>query len=106
MGTACQTGDECDALHGVACNPVSMMCENISFAAANAACGLVNKQLVLCTGPGSLCNGGSTPPSYTGSCLAYAADGAACDPTNGPLCDVGAVCAGGKCVVPDPAKCQ
>jgi hypothetical protein len=104
-GTACQSGAECDNLHGVFCNPVSMMCEAVSFAGANAACGLVNMQLVVCTGPGSLCTG-ETAPSYAGSCVPYAADGAACDATNGPLCNAGAVCVGGKCAVPDPSQCQ
>ena len=105
VGTACQAAAECDNLHGVFCNPLTMMCENISFAGPSSACGLVNKQLVVCTGPGSLCTG-ETAPSYTGSCVPYAADGAACDATNGPLCNAGAVCAGGQCVVPDPTRCK
>ncbi len=104
VGTACQSGAECDNLHGVFCNPVSMMCENVSFAGPNAPCGLVSNQLVVCTGPGSLCNG-ETAPSYTGSCVPYAEDGAACDATKGPLCNAGAVCANGRCAVPDPAQC-
>jgi len=41
-----------------------------------------------------------------GKCVAAAADGAACDATNGPPCMADAVCAGSKCVVPDPAACK
>jgi hypothetical protein len=104
-GAACQASGECDGLHGVFCNPVSMKCENVSFVGPNAKCGLVSDALVLCTGPGSLCYG-ATAPSYQGACVAYANDGAACDVNNGPLCNAGAVCAGGACQIPDPASCH
>jgi hypothetical protein len=104
-GIACQSSAECDNLHGVFCDPLTMVCANVSFAAPNAACGLVDQQIVVCTGPGSLC-GNETAPTYTGACVPYAADGAACDATNGPLCNGGAVCAQGKCAIPDPAQCQ
>jgi hypothetical protein len=73
----------------------------------NAApmCGLVGGHLVVCTGPGGLCKGISAP-NYQGTCIPFATDGTACDTTNGPLCDVGAVCVGGTCQVPDPSKCH
>lgn len=104
-GAACQSSDECDVLHGIVCNPLTKQCDALSFAGPSAACGLVNNHLVECTGPGGLCKG-VTAPSYQGTCVPFAMDGASCDPTNGPLCDVGAVCAGGTCQLPDPAKCH
>jgi hypothetical protein len=105
VGTACQASAECDELHGVFCNPMTMKCDNVSFAAANATCGFVNNGFVLCSGPGSLCNG-AAPPTYQGTCVPYATDGTACDTTKGPLCDVGAVCANGTCQIPDGSTCH
>jgi hypothetical protein len=104
VGTACKASTECDQLHGVFCNPITMKCDNVAFAGPNATCGLVNNGFVLCTGPGSLCKGANAP-TYQGTCVPYATDGTACDPTNGPLCDVGAVCASGTCKIPD-GTCQ
>jgi hypothetical protein len=65
----------------------------------------VSQGLVLCAGPGSQCVGLASP-TYQGTCAPPAADGAACDATNGPLCKPGAVCVGGTCAVPDPAQCH
>lgn len=104
-GTACQSTAECDLLHGFACHPTSMTCQPFTFAQPSGACGLVNGALVLCSGPGSLCKGAQAP-SYQGSCVAFATDGASCDADAGPLCDVGAVCSGGTCQVPNPANCH
>jgi hypothetical protein len=105
VGTACQASTECDNLHGVFCNPMTMKCENVTFAGPNAKCGFLNNAVVLCSGPGSLCKGASAP-NYQGTCVPFATDGTACDATNGPLCDVGAVCASGICQIPDPPGCH
>jgi hypothetical protein len=105
-GTACASSDECDNAHGIFCNPVTMKCEQVSFAAPNAACGLVNSQLVLCTGPGPYCAGATQATMYKGSCLPYAQDDAACDPDAGPLCNVESACVGGTCTMSDPGKCH
>jgi hypothetical protein len=104
-GTKCQASTECDQIHGVFCNPVTAMCEAVAFAATGAPCGLVNSQLTVCTGPGSMCSGSSAPP-YRGTCLGFAHDGASCDTDAGPLCDVAAVCVGGTCKLPDPSTCH
>jgi hypothetical protein len=45
-------------------------------------------------------------PTYEGTCVAAAADGAACDPTNGPMCTDPAVCVNSVCEVPDPTMCH
>jgi hypothetical protein len=104
-GTACKATAECDLMHGYACHPVSMTCQPFTFAPANGTCGLVNNALVLCSGPGSLCKGAQAP-SYQGTCVPFAMDGAGCDADAGPLCEVGAVCSGGTCQVPNPANCH
>jgi hypothetical protein len=111
-GTACQSSAECDNLHGIYCDPLGMTCTNVSFAAPNAACGVVDSQLVACSGPGSLCKDANAP-TYEGTCSPYATDGSPCDTMNGPYCDVGAVCVtsgaastSGTCTVPSPTACQ
>jgi hypothetical protein len=111
VGTACQVSAECDNLHGVFCDPTTMKCATVAFAAPSAACGYVGGQLVACAGPGGQCSG-DTAPTYQGTCVPYAADGAACDTANGPLCDVGAVCVGssptattGTCTITNPDSC-
>ncbi len=104
-GTACKSSAECDQLAGAFCNPESLTCQTITFAAPGGACGLVSGALVLCAGPGSECRGSSAPP-YQGTCVAYAMDGASCELDGGPLCDYGAVCVAGTCQVSDPSSCK
>jgi hypothetical protein len=99
----CTTSDACDQLHGIFCD--GTRCTSVGFAPAGAACGLVSGVLTACEGPGSFCQG-ETAPSYQGTCVAAAADGAACDATNGPMCTTPAVCVNAKCEVPDPTMCQ
>ncbi len=103
-GTACADGEGCDELHGVVCSVVSKKCVTVTYGATNAACGLVPSGLELCAGSG-FCKGAKAP-SYQGTCIAAAEDGAACDLTNGPYCGAGATCVDGKCALVDPAKCQ
>ena len=104
-GGPCTTSAECDPLHGDFCNPQTLACQIIAVAQAGGACGLVSGQLTVCVGPSALCKGDNVPP-YRGTCLAYAPDGASCDKDAGPLCGYGAVCAGGRCQVPDPSSCK
>jgi hypothetical protein len=104
-GSACTATHQCDEVHGVFCNPATAKCENIAFASTGGACGLVSNALVVCSGPGSLCNGSSNPP-YKGTCIGFAQDGASCNTTAGPLCDVGSACVGGTCQFPDPSSCH
>lgn len=104
-GDACTAFEECDVLHGVGCNPVTKKCEAFSFAQPGNACGFVSSQIVVCQGPGGDCVG-ATQQNPKGTCKAPAADGAACDNTNGPLCASPAVCMGGICTLPDPAACK
>jgi hypothetical protein len=105
VGTKCASSAECGQLNGDFCNPVSLVCQQVSFVQAGAQCGLVSNQLVLCMGPGGYCEGDSVAP-YVGTCEAHANDWASCDADAGPLCDEVSVCAAGTCQVPDPASCK
>jgi hypothetical protein len=42
----------------------------------------------------------------SGSCVAAAADGAACNPTNFINCLAPATCTSGLCKLPDPSSCH
>jgi hypothetical protein len=92
----------CDTLNGLFCNS-SKVCAKIATAGSGQPCGLVNNVYTLCSG-GGLCKGASglTP----GTCAATAADGAACDATNGPPCLSPAVCTNGVCKITDPSTCN
>jgi hypothetical protein len=115
-GAACdptaRTAAGCDAAVGFFCNATSKTCTAITFAANGAACGVGSDgNLIDCTG--GLCygsvTGGANP--MMGVCKADAADGAACDTTNGPGCIAPAKCAtaagstAGTCVLADGSKC-
>jgi hypothetical protein len=104
-GTSCTDSTQCDQVHDVFCNPLTKMCETISFAQPGGMCGLVAGKLVVCAGPGGFCQGADVSP-YVGTCIAHANDGAACDVDAGPLCDEISICAGGTCQVPDPTSCK
>jgi hypothetical protein len=113
IGAACASSAECDGTHGVFCGAVSKQCDAVTFDSPNQACGIVQQHLALCAGPGGYCAGLSSS-KIQGTCLAPAADGAACDAVNGPLCNAGAVCVcsgsdagcAGTCSLPSPSACR
>jgi hypothetical protein len=96
-------GGDCDLPKGLFCNPQSMVCAQLTFAAPGAACGFVGGNVVACSG-GARCKTSTASP-FSGTCLAPAADGAACDATNGPDCVAPAECVNGACKLPSPASC-
>lgn len=108
-GAACdpkhQTGSGCDASLGLFCSPTSKQCEAMTLATAGQPCGVVNKtSFAICTG-GALC----VLASASGTCVAPAAEGAACDSAKGPPCENPARCVttadggtAGTCKLPDP----
>lgn len=104
-GTTCASSTECNQLQGDFCNPITLVCQQVTFVQPGSMCGLVSNQLVLCVGPGSYCEGDNAAP-YVGTCEAHANDGASCDADAGRLCDEVSVCSGGTCQVPDPASCK
>ena len=93
----------CAIANGEYCAPGSKTCQPLTFAKAGAACGLVNNSFVVCAASGH-CT--ATNIFIPGTCLKFAADGAACDPTNGPDCQPPARCSGGVCRITDPTTCK
>jgi hypothetical protein len=108
-GAAClAASDNCDRLAGVFCNPLTQACQQVDVASAGQPCGLVSSTLTLCA-EGSFdftaaCHG-MAAPTYTGTCLAAAADGATCSDTTGPVCLNPSVCMNGACRLNAPASC-
>jgi hypothetical protein len=94
---------DCDAAKGLYCDPTTRVCALATFAAAGAPCGYVNGAFVGCAAAGH-CK--LATASLMGTCLAAAADGAACDITNGPECTSPAQCIGSVCKLPNPAACM
>ena len=91
----------CDLLKGLGCNMMGI-CQQVKIAAAGEACGLQGTDYIACKG-GAFCKmamGGA------GTCLAPAADGAACDEVAGPKCLPGARCSGAVCVLSDGSSCN
>ncbi|HTA93364.1 MAG TPA: hypothetical protein VK745_27490 [Polyangiaceae bacterium] len=83
-GAACdskkKTGPGCDPAKGLACDPTSMLCIAAVVASAGQAC---DGDLTVCAAAASCV----IPTGATmGTCVAAAADGAACDTANGPSC--------------------
>ena len=103
-GMACDpVVKDCDATKGLYCDPTTRVCALATFAAAGAPCGYVNGAFVGCAAAGH-CK--LATASLMGTCLAAAADGAACDITNGPECTAPAQCIGSVCKLPNPAACM
>jgi len=92
---------DCDQTKGLVCPPMTHVCTAAMFAAAGQPCGLVNGALVACAAAGHCKLTG-----LMGTCLAAAADGAACDATNGPDCMAPAQCVNAVCKLPNPAGCM
>jgi hypothetical protein len=103
-GAPCTQGS-CDSLAGLYCPTTgTMVCTKIALANAGESCALVNGGYTACAG-GGFCNRPAL--STTGTCEAPAADGAACDDTNGPTCLTPAACSASKvCTIPNPASCH
>jgi hypothetical protein len=98
-----KTDPSCDLLQGSFCNPMTHVCQELAKASAGQACGLVGGEYKICIA-GSTC---ITPPgAMSGTCIAPAIDGGACNKEKGPGCLEPAKCIDGVCKVPDPALCK
>jgi hypothetical protein len=98
-------GGNCDQSQGLFCNPSSLtagVCALAGYAGAGMPCGAVNGGYTLCTAA-SKCSASGV---MTGTCIAPAADGAACNATNGPTCTSPALCANSVCTIPDTSTCK
>jgi hypothetical protein len=107
-GTPVQAAAPCDnapCAPGTVCAGTAgnKACQAIaSTAASGQPCGLVAGARLTCAGQGFCV----VPQGQTaGTCLAAAADGAACDLTKGPLCQLTARCVGGTCQLPGATAC-
>lgn len=93
----------CDFLQGAVCNPMTKVCQEIAKANVGQPCGLVGSEYRVCTAGGKCV----TPMGMTtGTCLAPAIDGGACDPDKGPDCLAPAKCINKVCKLPDPTLCK
>jgi hypothetical protein len=106
LGGACTTSPQtCDLWHGQICNPVSKTCQNVVQVQPGGTCGLLTDGTANACTAGASCKRASTTAT-SGMCLAPAADGQACDATNGPFCSFPATCASGACALPDATTCK
>ncbi|MFO0749111.1 MAG: hypothetical protein U1F43_26130 [Myxococcota bacterium] len=83
---------ECD-LQGAAlvCDLGSLTCQPVEWVPAGADCGVRDGHNLVCESSECL------PSPLFGTCVAHAADGAACDPDAGPPCAFHAACIDGAC---------
>lgn len=101
-----QTLPDCDRNLGLYCDRITLSCAAITFVGAGASCddvGMVCQGGAMCVIPTGL---------RSGTCVAPASDGAACDTTLGPPCLAPAQCVvtnggtAGTCKLRDAADCR
>lgn len=95
--------NDCDSTQNLGCNSTNKKCEQIfRFVTAGMSCGSS------ATPPFTYCGGSSrcTVTTGTGTCIAPAADDAACSDTAPPGCQAVATCRSGFCRLPTPASCK
>jgi hypothetical protein len=97
------THADCSADAGLTCDSTTTTCVAETLAAPGEACGAMNGITTKCSGAATCA---LTTGMTTGTCTAPAADGAACDDTNGPTCFSPAKCVGGTCQLPGSTTCQ
>jgi len=98
-----KTDPVCDFFQGAFCNPATKVCQSVVAAKAGETCGLVGTEFKLCSA-GAKCI--TTAGTMSGTCIAAAVDGAACNTKDGPDCLAPAKCTNGVCKLPDPAACK
>jgi hypothetical protein len=98
-GEACSSALPCDGHLGLFCR--NSVCQNIQYVSKGQPCN--PSQGRECAQSG-FCKGATS--TADGTCLAFAADGAACDASAGPICMPYARCTGGFCKVSDPSLCR
>jgi hypothetical protein len=124
VGAACdgsrKTMASCDPELGLACIPTAAgsavgTCQNAVLVAGGATCGTIGTPVTMVAEcqAGGLCKK-ALATDKTGTCVAAAADGAACDsdPSKGPPCLAPAKCVpsgagtAGVCTLPNAAMCH
>jgi hypothetical protein len=106
VGAACDqrrmTAPDCNAAAGLTCSRATNMCVMQPLVAAGQMCGDINMVNTGCLAGATCVRAVGSP---TGMCTAQAADGAACDATNGPDCQFPARCVSGTCQLPGSMTC-
>lgn len=106
VGATCDarqmTGPNCDAAAGLTCDTSTNTCAMQPLVAAGQGCGVMNNVFVGCLA-GATCV--RPTGSATGTCVAPANDGDACDAVNGPDCITPAKCVSGTCQLPGSQSC-
>ena len=95
------TAPACNAADGLTCDRSTHLCVTQPLAAAGQTCGLVNSVAVACAA-GADCV--RPTGSATGTCIAPAPDGSACDAA-GPFCTFPAKCVSGTCQLAGSMSC-
>jgi hypothetical protein len=90
-------GSVCEPLQQLYCNNQKGVCERATYNPAGQPCGFTNGAITACAGSG-LC--------VSGTCVAPAIDGAACNPASGTGCMFPAVCSNGVCATGKPGSCN
>jgi hypothetical protein len=99
-GAACQAITDCDLDKGYFCDGTKT-CQPLGLAKIGEACGMVGNGIVLC-----LAGSCTAPSPNMGTCVAFIADGGACDPTQIQGCTPPANCVNNVCALPNPASCK
>lgn len=114
LGASCSIpdgGSRCDGRLGLYCNSVAgKVCAQVGTASATGQCGTVDGGVIDCLAD-SFCQ--RPVGSADGTCVAPAAEGAACDTLNGPICLRPARCVldveggtTGSCHTTSPQSCN
>lgn len=105
-----RTGADCSSDGGLTCDTTTNTCVAQPLAAAGASCGVMTGITTKCTGAATCV---IPAPQTVGTCVAPAADGAACDTVAGPTCLTPARCVpttaggtAGTCQLPGSATCS
>jgi len=114
VGATCGSknmGLNCDDTIGLWC--LNSACGSVTYAGDGMPCGYVAGGVAECTSGTCYSSGGPyftyTGATRTGTCKAFAADGAACDTSSGPGCRGPSRCVtsggatAGTCIVPTPS---
>jgi hypothetical protein len=105
-GATCSTSnDECASYKGYYCHLTTNVCTLASAVAAGKTCGYLSDGSIATCEAGATCHGASSTAT-TGTCVAPAGDGQACDVTQGPFCLSPAYCNNGTCTLPNSASCN
>jgi hypothetical protein len=97
MGAHC-TVQNCDALHGLYCNPTTLVCEQVQSAMPGSTCGLSMGSYAICTAS-ARCSFPSASAT-AGTCVGTVSEGMSCNATSGAPCLLPAYCANGVCTLP------